>query len=65
MDFIMSRYSNENIRSMSDDELCDYEQILELDDHDLYKWIIGKDLIPQNKLKNSIEKIRKFYKENE
>ncbi|MBX3584556.1 MAG: succinate dehydrogenase assembly factor 2 [Rhizobiaceae bacterium] len=46
MDLILGRFANEAIESLNDDELDQYERLLEVQDADLLNWVTGTSQIP-------------------
>lgn len=47
MDYILGQFADNNIASLRDDQLDEYEQILEVLDRDLFKWIMGEGETPE------------------
>ncbi len=47
MDIIFSKFAETVLADISDDELSDYERILELPDTDLFAWATGRQELPQ------------------
>ena len=45
-DLLMGRFADSHIADLSEAELNQYEQLLELPDHDLYVWVTGEAEIP-------------------
>lgn len=45
-DLLMGRFADCHIADLSEAELDQYEQLLELPDHDLYVWVTGEAEIP-------------------
>lgn len=45
-DLLMGRFADSHIADLSEAELDQYEQLLELPDHDLYVWVTGEAEIP-------------------
>lgn len=46
MDLILGRFANQEIESLTDDELDQYERLLEVQDADLLSWVTGTSPIP-------------------
>ncbi len=47
MDIIFSKFAETVLGDISDDELSDYERILELPDTDLFAWATGRQELPE------------------
>ncbi|MBM6595668.1 FAD assembly factor SdhE [Microvirga pudoricolor] len=48
MDLIMGRFADAEIGNLTDDELADFEQLIEVTDRDLLGWITGEIETPSN-----------------
>jgi antitoxin CptB len=46
MDLILGSFVDAQLPSMSDAHCDEFEMILELNDHDLLKWVTGKERVP-------------------
>lgn len=46
MDIIMESFAVQSVPSFSEEELDQYESILEQNDPDLYNWITGQEIAP-------------------
>ncbi len=46
-DLIMGQFGDANLATMSQDELDQFDALLEAQDLDVYNWIIGKEPVPQ------------------
>ena len=46
-DLIMGQFADANLATMSQDELDQFDALLEAQDLDVYNWIIGKEPVPQ------------------
>lgn len=57
MDLLMGTFADKHVRDLSPDELCQYEDILQHNDPDLYNWITGKEQLPANMLNPLWEKL--------
>src|SRR5690606_39376964 len=47
MDLILGQYADRHLVGMSEPELDEFEQILEVLDRDLLKWVTGESAIPK------------------
>lgn len=61
MDLVLGRFADSEIDSLSDDELTDYEQLMEAPDRDLFKWISGEVETPDNYDTPIFRRIRDFH----
>lgn len=57
MDLIMGSFADRNVMNFSEGELDQYEQILEINDPDLYNWISGVEMMPANMINPVFEKL--------
>ena len=48
MDLIMGRFADAEIGTLSEDDLDEFERLIEVPDRDLYRWITGEDEVPAN-----------------
>ena len=61
MDLIMGRFADAAIGEMSDAELDDFEQLIEVPDRDLFRWITGEDATPSNYDTPTFRRIKAFH----
>jgi antitoxin CptB len=61
MDLILEHFSTQQLASMSDAELDDYESLLSENDHDLYQWVSGQSAAPSH-LRALIKDIGQVFK---
>ena len=47
MDIIFSKFAEETLADLNEEELDDYERILELSDTDLFAWSTGRQELPE------------------
>lgn len=47
-DLLIGRFAKQHLPDMTDDELDQFECILEQSDGDLYNWITGREAIPDD-----------------
>ena len=59
MDLILGSFADKNVSGFSHGELDQYEEILEINDPDLYNWISGVEAAPENIMNAVLEKILK------
>ena len=48
MDILLGGYYEENMRRFGEEELVEFERILELPDDDLYAWSVGRQSVPES-----------------
>lgn len=58
MDLIMGRFADAHIPNLNENELDQYEALLEENDPDLYNWITGQVMVPANISSDVFEKLR-------
>jgi antitoxin CptB len=46
MDIIFTKFAETVLADLTDDELVDYQRILELPDDKLFSWATGRDTVP-------------------
>jgi antitoxin CptB len=61
MDLIMGRFADDQIGVLSEAELEDYEQLIEVPDHDLFAWLTGADETPSNYDTAVFRKLKSFH----
>ena len=45
-DLILGGFAKAHLEELSDDELADFETLLEARDHDIYDWVTDKQAVP-------------------
>ena len=48
MDLIMGRFADAEIGDLSEEELTQFEALIEVPDRDLFRWLTGEDATPEN-----------------
>lgn len=48
MDLLMGRFADAHVSELTDDELGDFERLMEVPDRDLFGWILGREPTPAN-----------------
>ncbi|MCQ8782630.1 FAD assembly factor SdhE [Mangrovibrevibacter kandeliae] len=61
MDLVLGRFADAEIGALSDADLTIYEQLMEVPDPDLLKWVTGEAATPANYATPVFERIRRFY----
>lgn len=59
-DIMLGGFLKSNISQLSDQELSDFEILLEARDHDIYDWITGNQTVPDCYDTPVFQKIRKY-----
>ncbi len=57
MDLIMGSFADSYVSAFSEEELAQYDEILQNSDPDLYNWITGKEKAPANIITPVLEKL--------
>jgi antitoxin CptB len=61
MDLILGHFADAAIAELSDAELTDYEQLLEMPDPDLYAWVTGERPVPPQYDTSVFKRLRAFH----
>jgi antitoxin CptB len=61
MDLVMGRFADAEIRTMSDDDLNDFERLIEVPDRDLFTWVTGKADTPGNYDTAVFQRLKTFH----
>lgn len=61
MDLIMGRFADDQIGLLSEEELADYEHLIEVPDRDLFAWLTGADETPSNYDTAVFRKLKSFH----
>lgn len=48
MDLLLGSFADKYVPDFSEEELVEYDALLQLSDPDLYNWMIGKEEVPAN-----------------
>ena len=59
MDIILGNFAKKNLESMDIDNLKLFEELLEIPDHDLYKWFTSEDINIPEKFLDLVKEISK------
>ena len=46
VDLIMGRFADAAVDELSDDELAEFERLIEVPDHDVLAWVTGEAAVP-------------------
>ncbi len=61
MDYVLGTFANEVIADLDDAGLDQFEQLMEVPDPDMYKWLSGTVPVPPNWDNDMVRKIRQFH----
>ena len=61
MDLIMGRFADAEIGTMPDSDLDDFERLIDVPDHDLFRWITGEGETPSNYDTALFRRLRAFH----
>lgn len=61
MDLVLGRFADAQIDQLSDDEMDDYEQLMEVPDRDIFRWLTGEEETPQNYDTGVFRRIQEFH----
>ena len=61
MDYVLGSFANEAIADMDDDQLADFENLMQVPDPDMYKWLSGTAEVPPNWNNEVVRRIRQFH----
>lgn len=63
MDLVLGRFADAEIDRLGDDEMDDYELLMEAPDRDLFQWLTGEAETPGNYDTPVFRRIRDFHAE--
>jgi antitoxin CptB len=46
MDLVMGRFVDAEVAGFTDVELADFERLIDVPDHEIYDWVMGKTSVP-------------------
>ncbi|MBP0614079.1 succinate dehydrogenase assembly factor 2 [Jiella mangrovi] len=61
MDLVLGQFADARIAELSDEELDDYEQLMEAPDRDIFSWLTGEAETPGNFDTAVFRQIREFH----
>lgn len=62
MDLIMGRFADAEIAALSEEELDEFERLIEVIDRDLLSWITGEAVVPENYDTALFRKLKAFHR---
>ncbi|PKR90917.1 succinate dehydrogenase assembly factor 2 [Pleomorphomonas diazotrophica] len=60
LDLLLGRFADSAIGELTDGELDEFEALLEVDDRELFGWILGKAPVPESASKGVFAKVLAF-----
>lgn len=57
MDLLMGSFADRHIPAFSEEELAQYDELLNCSDPDLYNWISGREQPPANTMNDVLQKL--------
>lgn len=64
LDLLLGRFADNAIGNLTDGELDEFEALLEVDDRELFGWILGKLPVPETAPKAVFSKVLAFAREH-
>lgn len=64
LDLLLGRFADDAIANLTDAELDEFEALLEVDDRELFGWILGKVPVPETAPKAAFSKVIAFAREH-
>jgi antitoxin CptB len=61
MDLIMGRFADAEIGAFSDDDLTEFERLIEVPDRELFRWITGEAATPSNYDMPLFQRLKSFH----
>lgn len=61
MDHVLGTFANVALEDMADDELAEFESLMQAPDPDMYKWLSGSVPMPSNWDTPLVRRIRSFH----
>ena len=61
MDLLLSNFVKKYVNSLNENELCELETLLNIDDEVLYKWYLNKEcttLVPENSVTKKLKEFK-------
>ena len=65
VDLIMGRFADAAVDALSDDELAEFERLIEVPDHDLLAWVTGEAAVPAASDTPLFRRLRDFNRRGE
>ena len=65
VDLIMGRFADAAVDELSDDELAEFERLIEVPDHDVLAWVTGEAAVPAAYYTPLFRRLRDFNRRGE
>lgn len=62
MDLIMGRFADAEIGALGDEELDEFERLIEVLDRDLLSWVTGEAEVPENYDSDVFRRLKAFHR---
>ena len=60
-DLIMGRFADAHLATLDEDEMADFERLLDIPDQDILAWVIGAAPVPDGQLTPVLARILAFH----
>lgn len=60
MDLLMGEFASANLEQMQTPDLDEFERLLDMDDQDVYGWILGREKEPEHVSGPVLEQLKQF-----
>jgi antitoxin CptB len=60
-DLLLGRFADAHIADLSDHDMDTYERLLDVPDHDLYVWVTGEAIVPDEHRSDLLDRIVRFH----
>lgn len=64
MDMVMGSFAEAHLTNMSDDDLNDFEKLIDVPDRELFSWVSGSETIPSNFNTPILQQMIAFHQHN-
>ena len=64
MDLLLGRFADAHVAELSDDDLSDFERLMEVPDRDLFAWVLGNAETPENYRSGLLDRVVAFAEAN-
>ncbi|MDJ0922311.1 MAG: succinate dehydrogenase assembly factor 2 [Henriciella sp.] len=60
MDLLMGTFADQNLATMSDEDLAEFERLLATPDWEVFAWLVGQKPVPENYKSDLLTQIIEF-----
>ncbi|MGV3635728.1 MAG: succinate dehydrogenase assembly factor 2 [Pseudorhodoplanes sp.] len=60
-DLVLGRFADAHIADLSEHDMDIYERLLDVPDHDLYVWVTGEAIVPDEHRSDLLDRIISFH----